>query len=105
MKKSFSWRNFDRMSKAIESIGYVVLVFGPIFGISVAIFGSSMFRMMGFVIAGVSFLIAMYHFSFSLLMNGIKELLLMYGIMELDIDADPFSSEESKTEATETKDS
>ncbi len=74
MEKSFSWKHFDRMSKALESIGYVVMVFGPILGIALVVFGSTMFRLVGLAIVVASFLIAMYHISFSLLMNGIHDL-------------------------------
>ncbi len=76
MHQTFSWQNFNRMSKALESIGYIVLVFGPILGLSIVIFGSTMFRLVGIIIIFASFLIAMYHFCFSLMMHGIAVLKL-----------------------------
>ncbi len=74
MEKSFSWQNFDRMAKALESVGYVVAVFGPIIGIALIIFGSSMMQLGGIGLIIASVLIAMYHISFVLLMHGMKDL-------------------------------
>ena len=74
MDKPFSWHHFERMSKTLESLGYVVIVFGPLAGIGLLVFGSTMFKVSGILLILASFLISMYHVSFSLLMNGIREL-------------------------------
>ncbi len=74
MEKSFSWKNFDRMAKALESVGYVVAVFGPIIGIALILFGGSMMQLAGIGLIIASVLIAMYHISFVLLMHGMKDL-------------------------------
>ncbi len=74
MEKSFSWQNFERMSKALESVGYVVAVFGPIIGIGLIIFGGSMMQLAGIGLIIASILIAMYHISFCLLMNAFKDI-------------------------------
>jgi len=74
MEKSFSWKNFDRMSKALESLGYVVIALGPVLGVAFIIFGNTIFMFTGIVVIFASFLIALYHISFSLLMNGMRDL-------------------------------
>ena len=74
MDKLFSWQNYNRMAKGLESIGYVVIVFGPLSGIFLLIFGDMMFRFIGIGVILASFLVSLYHLSFSLLMNGIRDL-------------------------------
>ena len=74
MEKSFSWQNFDRMAKALESLGYVVVVVGLLVGIALFIMGGWMMRMIGLGIMAAGFLIAAYHISFSMLMNAIRDI-------------------------------
>jgi hypothetical protein len=74
MEENFSWQRFDRISKALESLGYLVAVFGPIAGIALLIFGDGIMRLMGVGVIVASALIAAYHISFSLLMNAVKDL-------------------------------
>jgi hypothetical protein len=72
MSPSFSWQNFDRMSRVLESLGYMVAVFGPLIGVAILIFGSSVMRLMALVIIVASVLIALYHISFALLMDAVR---------------------------------
>lgn len=74
MERSFSWHNFNRMSHALESLGYVVIVLGPLLGIAFLIFGSVMFKLTGAAMIVASILISMYHLSFALLMNSIRDI-------------------------------
>lgn len=74
MQKHFSWVSFDRMSAALEAMGYIIAVFGPLIGIALAILGSGFVRVTGVGIVFASILIALYHVSFSLLMNAIHQL-------------------------------
>lgn len=74
MDKSFSWENFERMAKALESLAYIVLVCGPLLGLSLIIFGELLFKMVGLAIIFASILITVYHLSFSLLMVGFQKL-------------------------------
>lgn len=73
MNKKFSWNDFESMSKLLESIGYAVLVFGPLTGAALLIFGPVSLKILGVLTIIASMLIALYHFSFALLMNGIRE--------------------------------
>ncbi|MBC8277453.1 MAG: hypothetical protein H8E46_04425 [FCB group bacterium] len=75
MEKQFSWKDFENMTKMLESIGYGVVIFGPLLGVALLIFGSTMIRIGGGIIILASLLIAVYHFSFSYLMHGIKEIM------------------------------
>lgn len=74
MDESFSWKNFDRMAKVLESLGYIVAVFGPLVGIGMLILGDMAVKFMGIVTIVASFLVALYHISFSLLMGAIRNL-------------------------------
>jgi hypothetical protein len=74
MSPSFSWQNFDRMARVLGSLGYVVAVFGPLLGILMLIFSSTPVRIAGLVLIVGSILIALYHISFSLLMDAIRTL-------------------------------
>ncbi len=75
MQKLFSWQNFDRMAKALESIGYVTIALGPLLGIGIMIFGGSAVSILaGLGVIVASILIAMYHYSFALLMYSIRSL-------------------------------
>lgn len=70
----FSWRSFDRMSQVLQSVGYVVIVFGSIAGIVMVAVGDNVVRMMGFVTIGASVLVCLYHMSFSMLMSAFHDL-------------------------------
>ena len=72
MNPSFSWQNFDRMARILESLGYMVAVFGPLLGIALLIFGSSQIRVLGLAVIVGSALTALYHISFSLLMDAVR---------------------------------
>ena len=74
MERRFSWQHFDQTSHALESLGYVVVVFGPIMGILLLIFGSATFKLAGLMVVLASLLITLYHFSFSMLMNSIRQI-------------------------------
>lgn len=65
------------MSHALESLGYVVMVLGPLLGIGFIVFGNTIFLITGVLIIFASFLISLYHLSFSLLMNGMRDLTRM----------------------------
>jgi cyanate permease len=74
MEESFSWQRFERISKALESLGYLVAVFGPLVGIALLIIGDWTMRLMGIGVIVASALVAAYHISFSLLMNAVHDL-------------------------------
>ena len=74
MDNPFSWQNFDRISGLLESVGYMVAVLGPIFGLGLLVFGCGLLRWIGIGVVIASVLIATYHLSFSLLMNAIRDL-------------------------------
>jgi len=74
MERRFSWQHFDQTSRALESLGYVVVFFGPVIGILLLIFGSGAFKLTGLAVILASLLVALYHFSFSLLMNSIRQI-------------------------------
>jgi hypothetical protein len=74
MEQPFSWRSFDQMARALQSIGYLVVVFGPLVGLAVVIMGAGMMRVVGIGIIGASVFLAMYHMSFSLLMNAMHDM-------------------------------
>jgi vacuolar-type H+-ATPase subunit I/STV1 len=74
MEKSFSWQNFEKMSRALESLGYLVIVVGPIAGIVLLFAGDAMMKLLGAMVILASILIALYHISFSMLMNAIQDL-------------------------------
>lgn len=74
MDESFSWKSFDRMAKVLESMGYIVAVFGPLVGIGMLVLGDLAVKFMGIVTIVASFLVALYHISFSLLMGAIRNL-------------------------------
>jgi hypothetical protein len=75
MSPSFSWHNFDRMARILESLGYMVAIFGPLLGIALLIFGPTLVRVLGLVIIVGSVLTALYHVSFSLLMDAIRTMI------------------------------
>ena len=72
MSPSFTWQNFDRVARMLESLGYMVAGFGPLIGILMLIFGSPTIRLLAIAVIIGSVLIALYHISFSLLMNAIR---------------------------------
>ncbi len=74
MKKANLWRKFDRMSIVLESISYLIVIFGPLLGIAMLILGGSAIRFAGLILLLVSILFALYHYSFSLLMRAVKEI-------------------------------
>jgi len=74
MEQSFSWRSFDQMARALQSVGYLVVVFGPLIGLAILVLGSGMMRVVGVAVIGASLILALYHMSFSLLMNSIHDL-------------------------------
>lgn len=74
MDESFSWKSFDRVAKILESLGYIVAVFGPLTGIGMLILGDIAVKFMGIVTILASCLVALYHISFSLLMGAVKGL-------------------------------
>ena len=75
MSPSFTWQNFDRVARMLESLGYMVAGFGPLIGIILLIFGSPAIRLMAIAVIIGSALIALYHISFSLLMNAVRMLI------------------------------
>lgn len=75
MEPQFSWETLDRLAKTLQSIGYIVIVFGPIVGLVMLIMGETMIRMTGLAIIFGSILIALYHLSFSLVMIALHDLL------------------------------
>lgn len=75
MSPSFTWQNFDRVARMLESLGYMVAGFGPLIGVILLIFGSPAIRLMAIAVIIGSALIALYHISFSLLMNAVRMLI------------------------------
>jgi len=82
MEKSFSWQNFEKMSRALESLGYLVIVVGPITGIILLFVGDIMMKLLGVAVILASFLITLYHISFSMLMNAIQNISKMKNLPE-----------------------
>lgn len=74
MDKSFSWSTFDRMSRTLEALGYVVVVLGPLLGLVLLVFGDAALRLAGLALILASLLVGLYHTSFSVLMNGVHQL-------------------------------
>ncbi len=74
MEETCNWQRFDRIAKALESLGYLVAVFGPLVGIVLLVIGDWAIRGVGVMVIVASVLVAVYHISFSLLMNAIKDL-------------------------------
>lgn len=74
MDSKFNWDKFNRMSNALESLCYVVIVLGPLAGIGLIIIGDFVTKLVGVGVIFASVLISLYHLSFSLLMNGFREL-------------------------------
>lgn len=70
----FSWTSFDRTARALQSLGYLVAVFGPLAGLGMIVFGDTVIRLAGVAVLLASFLIALYHISFSLLMSALRDL-------------------------------
>ena len=60
MEQPFSWRSFDQMARALQSVGYLVIVFGPLVGLAVVILASGMMRVVGIAVIGASFFLALY---------------------------------------------
>ena len=75
MRSKFSWKDFDNMSKILESAGIAILVFGPLTGITLIILGSVIIKIAGVCVIVGSVVTCIYHFSFSMLMNSIKEIM------------------------------
>jgi len=75
MGKQFSWKEFENVSKTLELLGTGVIILGLIVSVLMIIFGSSIIRIGGIVLIFVSLIVAVYHYSFSMLMNGIKEIM------------------------------
>lgn len=75
MEPQFSWEKLDRLAKTLQSIGYVVIVFGPLIGIVMLIMGETVIRFSGLAVIFGSILIALYHLSFSAVMIAIHDLL------------------------------
>lgn len=71
----FSWRSFDRMSQVLQSVGYVVIVFGTLGGLALAIMGESLMRLVGLVAVAMSILLGLYHMSFAMVMLAMHNLL------------------------------
>ena len=74
MEESFSWQRFDRISKTLEGLGYLVAFLGPLVGIALLIMGDFVVRIVGLALIFASFLTAAYHISFSLLMNAVRDI-------------------------------
>ena len=75
MERTFSWKKYDRMARTLESLAYVVIVVGPIVGVEFILQGDLAARLSGVAMIFGSILISMYHMSFALLMDGIREAL------------------------------
>ncbi|NUO20160.1 hypothetical protein HUU59_12000 [bacterium] len=71
----FSWRSFDRMSQVLQSVGYVVVVFGTITGLIVTAMTDSYIRLAGVMLIVLSVLIGLYHVSFSMVMTAMHKLM------------------------------
>ncbi|MBL0061435.1 MAG: hypothetical protein IPP40_12280 [bacterium] len=71
----FSWRSFDRMSQVLQSVGYVVIVFGTIAGLLIATMGESLVRLAGIFTVALSILLGLYHVSFSMLMAAMHNMI------------------------------
>ena len=72
MDQSFSWQNFDRMAHVLETLGFFVLILGPLIGLGMLIFASGYLSIIGLVVILGSVLVALYHISFSFLMHAIR---------------------------------
>jgi len=75
MEKQFSWKEFENVSRTLELLGTGVIILGLIVSIAMIIFGSSIIRIGGIALIFGSLVVAVYHYSFSMLMNGIKEIM------------------------------
>lgn len=71
----FSWRSYDRMSQVLQSVGYVVVVFGTIAGLVIVAMGESLMRLGGFFLIGFSILLGLYHVSFSMVMTAMHRVM------------------------------
>ncbi|MCL4305598.1 hypothetical protein KJZ99_06765 [bacterium] len=71
----FSWRSYDRMSQILQSVGYVVVVFGTIAGLFIAATSESLLRLAGVFIVAMSILLGLYHVSFSMLMTAMHNMI------------------------------
>jgi len=75
MEPQFSWETLDRLAKTLQSIGYIVIVFGPLIGIVMLIMGETVIRFTGLAVIFGSILVALYHLSFSLVMTALHDVL------------------------------
>ena len=82
MGKPFSWKEYENVSKMLELIGAIVAVLGILTGIVIIILEDSIFRILGIFLIFGSALIAIYHYSFSFLMNGIREIMKQVNTLE-----------------------
>lgn len=71
----FSWRSYDRMSQLLQSVGYVVVVFGTIAGLFILAMGESLMRLVGLFTVAASVLLGLYHVSFSMLMTALHNMI------------------------------
>ena len=74
MDKSFTWQNFDRVARMVESLGYFVLLIGPLVGLGIFIFSSGVVRFIGIAVLFGSVVIALYHISISYIMFGMRKM-------------------------------
>ncbi len=74
MEPQFSWDSFDRIAKTLQSLGYVLIVFGPIIGCVLLVMGDTVIRLSGLVVIAASVFVALYHISFLLLMTAVHDL-------------------------------
>ena len=75
MEPQFSWDNFDRIAKTLLSLGYVMIVIGPLVGLVMMVMGDTLVRFTGIAVIAGSIFIALYHISFSLLMGALHEVI------------------------------
>jgi hypothetical protein len=73
MEPQFSWESLDRLAKTLQSIGYIVIVFGPIIGLVMLVMGETVIRLSGLAVIIGSILIALYHLSFALVMSALHD--------------------------------
>ena len=73
MTKHFSWTHLEHMCNAVESLGYVVAVLGPLAGILLVIFSESAFRLTGIIVIISSLWLALFHLAFAQLMHAFKQ--------------------------------
>ncbi len=84
MEVPFSWQRFERIARILESMGYLIAVFGPLLGVGMLVLGGGVIRVAGVGVIFGSILAAAYHIGFSMLMNAVRDVTKHLDTMELE---------------------